>query len=172
MKQYFDAYNNVLKQKEISAGILLYRKRNGKLEVFLGKCGGPYFKKDKGAWNIPKGHLEENETLQEGAIREFQEQTSIYLNYIDRISLMYLKTSNTKSGKEVHIFALEKDLDPNKQEIPIKSNMCEIEYPPKSGQKIQIPELAIAKYVPIEQAQNNIFSYQKIFLQRLKQLIG
>lgn len=158
---------------EKSSGILVYRYKEEKLQVLLGKCGGPYWEKvTKGAWNIPKGHIEGNENIFETAKREFYEETSLILpetgNYI------YLDESVTKSKKHVYIYAIEYDFTyPYQSDVVIiHSNTCTIEWPKKSGNKILVPELSQAKYFNIDEAKEYIFNYQKIFLERLETELG
>lgn len=156
--------------QEISAGILIYRfNKCNHLQVLLGKNGGPrWANKNVGAWNIPKGHLELNETLIDGAIREFEEETNLIIPKDKINNLISLGTSKTSKNKKiVYIFALEYDYVPNGSKVDIKSNLCETEYPLNSGIKILVPELEIAYYFNIEIAENLIFPYQKIFLKRL-----
>jgi predicted NUDIX family NTP pyrophosphohydrolase len=155
---------------EKSSGILVYRYKNDKLQVFLGKCGGPYWANiSKGAWNIPKGHVEKNENIFETAKREFYEETNLVLP--DDGHYIYLDESVTKSKKHVYIYAIEYDFTKPYQEdiVIIKSNVFSIEWPKKSGQYILVPELDQAKYFDIDEAKEYIFSYQKIFLERLEE---
>ena len=152
---------------EISSGILVYRIKNGILQVFLGKCGGPQWdKRTTGSWNIPKGHVEENENLLDAAKREFYEETSLDLN---NAVYTYLGDTSTKSKKKVHIYVTEYNFGGKEFDdiIMIKSNLCEIEYPKKSGNIIMIPELSQGRYFNIDDAHKYIFSYQEIFLDRL-----
>ena len=160
--------------QEISAGILIYRfNENNELEVLLGKNGGPYFaNRNSNVWNIPKGHVEQDEDLLTCAIREFTEETSLHIPDSKIIELMYLGEAKTSQNKKVvHIFALEHNFNPAGNEVQISSNMCQIEYPAKSGVIINIPELSEAKYFNIKQAYKAIFTYQQVFLDKLQQLV-
>lgn len=160
--------------KEHSAGILVYRfSPKGELEVLLGKCGGPRWEKRfVGAWNIPKGHVEDHETDLEAAAREFREETSLDLD-INEESLIDLGESNTSSGKKsVKIYAIEKDFNPDGGKVEIESNMCETEWPPKSGQMIEVPELSQCMYFKASAAKKICFSYQKIFIERLEEQLS
>ena len=157
---------------EKSSGILVYRFKKGELQVLLGKCGGPAWAKiNKGAWNIPKGHIENDENILETAKREFYEETNLILpeDEIKDIDYLYLGESTTKSRKHVFIYAIQYDFTAPYQEdnVIIHSNLCETEWPKKSGNIIQIPELSEARYFNIDKAKEYIFSYQKIFLDRL-----
>ena len=117
-----------------SAGILLYRKINNRLQIFLVHPGGPFFKnKDAGVWSIPKGEFLDDEDALVAAKREFQEETgqAIDGNFIP------LKPVTLKSGKIVHAWAVEGDIDYE----TIFSNLFEMEWPPKSGKRQSFPEI-------------------------------
>lgn len=160
---------------EISAGILVYRLDKDKnIQVLLGKMGGPrWIKKSIGAWNIPKGHIEKDENLLDGAIREFMEETSLQIDIGDILNKKYLGISKTSFGKVVHIYAIERDYtgSPDLFKVDILSNMCETEWPPKSGNIIKVPELSEAYYFKMDVAKRMIFPYQKIFLDRLEETL-
>ena len=157
-------------KNEVSAGILVYRIVDNEIQVLLGKNGGPRWKnKSVGAWNIPKGHVEDEENLLEAAIREFSEETSLSLNINKYDDIKYLESSRTKSGKTVHIYAVEQDFVPGSFKVEIKSNECETEWPPKSGKMIIVPELDEAYYFKLNVAKRMIFPYQKVFLDRLEE---
>ena len=155
-----------------SAGILIYRLINNDVQVLLAKCGGPRWSKHTiNAWNIPKGHLENDESDLSCAIREFSEETSLDLPFpINENKIIYLGSAKTSAGKVVRIFALEHDyVGPKNFKVKIKSNLCEFEWPPKSGKKIYTPELdETAYYFKIKTAKKLIFPYQSIFLERLE----
>ena len=159
--------------QEVSAGILIYRIYKNKLQVLLGKNGGPTWKnRNVGAWNIPKGHIKEGESILNGAIREFEEETSLNIPKNKLLELTYIGEAKTsKNKKVVHIFTLNQDYAPNSFKVDIKSNLCETEFPKGSGNMIMIPELEIAYYFDLETAKNLIFPYQKIFLERLEKLV-
>ena len=127
-----------------SAGILMYRLRNDRLEILLVHPGGPFWaKKDLGAWSIPKGEFEDEDAA-EAAKREFREETGVSIEG----DMMPLTPQKQKGGKVVHAWALEGDLDPSN----IRSNMFELEWPPKSG-KIQLfPEIDKAEWFPVHTA--------------------
>ena len=161
-------------EKETSAGILVYRFQNNDLQVLLGKCGGPkYDKMSVGAWNIPKGHVEEGENFFKAALREFSEETSLELNIKNCSEMIDLGEAKTKTGKVVKIYAIERDFAPDGTfKVAIQSNMCETEWPPKSGNIIEVPEMSEAVYFKINVAKRMIFSYQKCFLERLEEKIN
>ena len=156
--------------QEVSAGILVYRMdKRGTIQVLLGKNGGPrYENRSVGTWNIPKGHVEQNEDILSTAIREFTEETSLKLPNINLSNLLYLGTAYTsKRRKCVHIYACKYDFNPDGNHVEIKSNMCVTEWPPHSGNMIEVPELCDAYYFDLSTAKNLIFPCQKIFIDRL-----
>jgi predicted NUDIX family NTP pyrophosphohydrolase len=148
-----------------SAGLLLYRRRNEALEVFLVHPGGPFWaKKDLGAWSIPKGEYAEDEDGLAAARREFEEETG-FPAPANAIPLGELKQA---SGKLVTAWAAEGDCDPAK----LASNTCEIEWPPRSGRKMEIPEVDRAAWFSIEEARRRILQSQLPVLDRLVQQSG
>lgn len=143
-----------------SAGILLYKTSSKKLEVFLVHPGGPFWKnKDEGAWSIPKGEFSDEEKPLDAAIREMKEETDVLLKG-DFIELTPVKQ---KSGKMVHAFAKEYDLDPSQ----IKSNEFEMEWPPKSGKKKSFPEIDKAEWFDVNTAKRKIIAAQSAFIDEL-----
>src|SRR5271168_4872722 len=116
-----------------SAGLLMYRVRDGKLQVFLAHPGGPHFThKDDGCWTIPKGEPEPDEDLLDAAKREFQEETGI----LPTGPFIRLTPVKQKGGKIVHAWAFKGDWDGE-----IVSNTFSMEWPPKSGRKAEFPEI-------------------------------
>ncbi|AFD06899.1 NUDIX domain-containing protein [Solitalea canadensis] len=147
-----------------SAGVLLYRFTNNEVEFFLVHPGGPFWaKKDSGAWSIPKGEFSENEDPLEAAKREFWEETGMTISG----NFSRLSTVKQKGGKIVHAWALESDLDP----AVIKSNMFEMEWPPKSRQTQQFPEIDKAGWFKINAAKEKILSSQLPILEELNKLL-
>ncbi len=143
-----------------SAGLLLYRRGQGALEVLLVHPGGPFWaKKDLGAWSIPKGEYAEGEDPLAAARREFEEETG-FPAPDNAISLDDVKQAG---GKIVVAWAAEGDCDPAR----LVSNTCEIEWPPRSGRKIEIPEVDRAGWFAIEEARERILKSQLPFLERL-----
>lgn len=119
---------------KLSAGILLYRRHAGTLEVFLVHPGGPFWaKRDEAAWSLPKGLIDPDENPLVAARREFVEETGFDLDgeFADLGKFKLL------GGKVLHVFALEGDCDPAK----LKSNLFEMEWPPRSGKKQFFPEI-------------------------------
>ncbi len=118
--------------KKQSAGILLYRFNNNLPELFLVHPGGPFWtKKDEGAWTIPKDEFADDENPLDAAIREFEEETGKKLPG----DFMELNPIMQKGGKTVYAWALQGNINP----LDIKSNMIEIEWPPKSDRKRSFP---------------------------------
>lgn len=143
-----------------SAGILLYRFNKKNVEVFLVHPGGPFWKnKDEGAWSIPKGEYTEDEEPLKAAIREFKEETGISVEG----DFIPLKPVKLKSGKLVKAWALEKDIDAT----VIKSNTFLLEWPPKSGKKIEVPEIDRAGWFAIQEAKEKINTGQLPLLEEL-----
>ncbi|MFS8130437.1 MAG: NUDIX hydrolase [Candidatus Dojkabacteria bacterium] len=143
-----------------SAGIMLYKKENDILKVFLVHSGGPFWaKKDAGAWGIPKGLVEEGEDLKETAIREVGEELGQDIN-VDISKLVELGHVKQRSNKNVYAFSFLTDFG----DIEVKSNTIYIEWPPKSGKQIEIPEVDKGEWFDIETAKIKIMSYQLPFL--------
>jgi predicted NUDIX family NTP pyrophosphohydrolase len=146
-----------------SAGILLYRRCNPELEVFLAHPGGPFWsRKDLGAWTIPKGEIGEGEDPLEAAKREFAEEIGVRLegNFIP------LKPIRQKAGKVVLAWALEGDCDPS----AVRSNVFSMEWPPKSGKRVEFPEVDRADWFSLPQARQKIIGGQLPLLDELEQL--
>jgi len=136
-----------------SAGILLYRKINNLLQVFLVHPGGPFFKnKEAGAWSIPKGEFSDGEDALAAAKREFEEETGQIVDgdFIE-LTPVYLK-----SGKKVYAWAVEGDIDHE----TIESNLFEMEWPPKSGKRQSFSEVERASWFSIEEAKEKINAAQ------------
>ncbi|RZJ72955.1 NUDIX domain-containing protein [Flavobacterium sp.] len=140
-----------------SAGILLYQTRP--LRFFLVHPGGPFWKnKDLGAWSIPKGEFLADENPLHAAVREFGEETGHVLD-LDA-NYRKLESVKLKSGKIVHAWALEKFVEAENT----VSNTFEIEWPPRSGRKLEIPEVDKAEWFPLDGALEKINEAQKAFL--------
>jgi predicted NUDIX family NTP pyrophosphohydrolase len=148
-----------------SAGLLMYRRRNRHLEVFLVHPGGPFWvKKDLGAWTVPKGEYAEGEQPLEAAKREFQEETGFALpeNFLE------LGLVKQKGGKTVSVWAFEGDGDPDN----LVSNCCQVEWPPRSGRRIEIPEVDRGAWFSISAAREYILKRQAPFLDMLSQRLS
>jgi predicted NUDIX family NTP pyrophosphohydrolase len=150
----------------VSAGILLYRRTTGGVEVLLGHPGGPYFAtRDEGAWSIPKGEVEEGEDLEAVARREFREETGQAPPVGPALAL---GTIRQKGGKVVHAWALEGDLDP----AAARSNTFTMQWPPASGTWISVPELdRVAWFTPPE-AKRRMKEAQAPLVDRLLAALG
>lgn len=141
-----------------SAGILLYRRGPGGLEVLIGHMGGPFWaRKDDGAWSIPKGEYGEGEQPERVARREFEEELGSPVPAADLTPLGEVKAS----GKVLTVWAAEGDLDAQ----ACTSNTFELEWPPRSGRRITAPECDRAAYFPLAEALTKILGYQSGFLE-------
>jgi predicted NUDIX family NTP pyrophosphohydrolase len=157
------------KSPKISAGILLYRFKNDVLEVLIVHPGGPFYaKKDLGVWDMPKGEMESGEELFAASLREFEEEIGINLAQVEKSEFKELGSLKNSSGKTVHIWALQGDLP---LDFVLKSNQIEIIWPPRSEQKITIPEVDQARFTPIHIAKTKVWTYQVEFLNRLEKLL-
>ena len=137
-----------------SAGILLYRRRAGVVEVFLVHPGGPFWvRKEAGAWSIPKGEFEPGEDPLEAAKREFKEETGVTIEG----TFTPLEPVRQRGGKVVHAFAVEGDCDAS----AIVSNTFEMEWPRGSGKKRTFPEVDRAGWFSIEEAMEKINEGQR-----------
>ena len=147
-----------------SAGILVYRRRDRALEVFLVHPGGPFWaRKDRGAWTIPKGEYTDEEQPLDAAIREFKEETGFALAG----KFVELGTITQASGKVVSAWACAGDVDPEK----LTSNSCQIEWPPHSGRSMTIPEVDRGGWFALAEAKTRILPAQQPFLDRLPKLL-
>ncbi len=146
-----------------SAGILLYRRPPSGLEVFLIHPGGPFWAK-KDAWSIPKGEYAPEEDALDAARREFEEETGSPM-LADRAAADFLPLGVVRqpSGKQVTAWAVEGDFDP----ATLVSNTCEIEWPPRSGRRMEIPEADRGGWFSLEAARAKIFEGQDGLLDRL-----
>lgn len=146
-----------------SAGLMMFRHAGNGLEVFLVHPGGPIWaKKDKGAWTVPKGEYEDDEEPLAAAQREFEEETGFKATgkFFD------LGTIQQKSGKRVIAWAFEGDCNPTQ----LKSNTCEIEWPPRSGRRLEIPEVDRGRWFSIDEARGYIREEQGPLLDALRAL--
>ena len=145
----------------LSAGILLFRKRDENTEVLLIHPGGPYWaKKQAGAWMIPKGGVDPGETAADAAIREFEEELGWPLT-TDPLPLCRVKQSG---GKIVDVFAAEGDFDP----ATLSSTEFEMEWPPRSGEMQRFPEADKARWMTLAQARRMMLPSQLPLLDALE----
>ena len=143
----------------------MYRVRDNALQVFLVHPGGPFWaKKDLGAWSIPKGEYVEGEEPLDAARREFQEETGM-APMGEFVALGVVKQSG---GKLVTAWAFEGDCDPNE----LVSNTCKVEWPPRSGRTIEIPEVDRAAWFSLEEARERILKSQQPFVDLLIHKLG
>ena len=147
-----------------SAGILLYRVDNKELQFFLIHPGGPFWKeKDKGVWSIPKGEFKDDEDPLTAAKREFYEETGFSVNG----NFMQLKPVKQRAGKVVHAWAVSGNID---AEL-IKSNTFLMQWPPKSGKWIQVPEADKAEWFTSSEAKIKINAAQVSFIEELEAIL-
>ena len=148
-----------------SAGLLLYRQQEGKLEVLLVHPGGPFWqKRDEGAWSIPKGELAENETGLDVARREFQEELGMPAPQGEVTALGAVRQAG---GKIVEGWAVRGDLDATRS----TSNTFEVEWPPRSGKMQQFPEVDRAAWFELDAARRKLLPAQRAFIDRLEELV-
>lgn len=147
-----------------SAGVLLFR-RAPEVRVLLGHMGGPLWaRKDAGAWSIPKGEYEpETEDSLVAARREFTEELGLPVPDGDWIALGEVSYGSGRGKKQVLVWALEGDLDPE-QVVP---GTFEMEWPPRSGQLREFPEIDRAEWFDLATAHEKLGKGQRPFLQRL-----
>ena len=146
------------RRSEVSAGILAFRQKPA-LELLLGHPGGPYWhNKDDGAWSIPKGNVESDDLLT-CAKREFNEETGL----TPAGPFVTLKPLRQKSGKMVHVFAMEADFDLSR----FSSNQFEMEWPPRSGKTKTFPEIDRIAYFNVTKARRKILLGQRAFIDEL-----
>ncbi|HVT33196.1 MAG TPA: NUDIX domain-containing protein [Rhodanobacteraceae bacterium] len=143
-----------------SAGILMYRLRDGAIEVLLAHPGGPFWqRRDDGAWTIPKGEIGTDETPEAAARREFREETGV-----DPVGMLRpLGAIRQRAGKYVEAFALEGDFDV----ALLSSNAFEIEWPPRSGRMAAFPEIDRVAWFALPVARSKILEAQQPLLDRL-----
>lgn len=148
-----------------SAGVLLYRHGADGLDVLLILPGGPFWRRrGEGAWQIPKGAIEPGEEPIDAAIREVHEELGVRLD----APPSWLCTVRQAAGKRVDAFAAERDWDVE----TLVSNQITIEWPPRSGRKIQVPEVGEARWFPIAEAESAMLASQRPILAALLELVA
>jgi len=148
----------------LSAGLLMYRIKDGAIQVLLAHPGGPFFvKKDDGAWSIPKGEPDTEEDLLITAQREFEEETGLKPTG----PFVPLQPVKQKGGKIVHAWAFEGDCDPT----AIRSNTFTMEWPPRSGQQKHFPEIDRAEFFDLATARRKIKSGQVGLIDELEAVL-
>jgi predicted NUDIX family NTP pyrophosphohydrolase len=149
-----------------SAGLLLYRRRDAHLEVFLVHPGGPYWsRKDQGAWSVPKGLIDPGEDELCAAHREFKEETGFDAPGGRECDLGVFRLP---SGKQLHVWAAEGDCDPGL----LNSNLFEMEWPPKSGRRARFPEVDRGDWFAREQALVKVTPGQRPVLEKFYAELG
>jgi predicted NUDIX family NTP pyrophosphohydrolase len=148
-----------------SAGLLVYRGEGASLQLLLVHPGGPFWaKKDDGAWFLPKGELEPEEEPLAAARREFREELGLDP---PSGSPLPLGTVKNKGGKSIHAWALFGDLDLS----AFRSNTFQLEWPPRSGQRRDFPEVDQARYFTVEDATRKLHLAEQPLLARLLELL-
>jgi predicted NUDIX family NTP pyrophosphohydrolase len=146
---------------KLSAGVLLYRIRDGVVEVLIAHPGGPFWaRKDDGVWSIPKGEYTDGEDPWTVAQREFSEELGLPVPAGPHIDFGPLKQP---SGKVVTAFAVQGDLDIT----DTCSNTFELEWPKGSGRTQEFPEVDRVGWFPVAQARTKLLKGQRAFLDRL-----
>ena len=147
-----------------SAGLLLFRRAGGGLELLLAHPGGPFWaRKDDGAWSLPKGELLESEDPLAAACREFEEETGC----VPAGPFIDLGEVRMKSGKRVQAWAFEGDFDP----AQLRCNLFEMEWPPRSGQLKQFPEVDRVEWFDPDTARRKLLPAQAPFVDSLQRVV-
>jgi predicted NUDIX family NTP pyrophosphohydrolase len=155
-----------MKRERISAGLMMFRFRDGELEVLLAHPGGPIFRnKDYGHWTIPKGEVQANEELLATAKREFEEEVGIKPEGV----FLPLGWIRQKGGKVVHGWAFSGDWDTSRPHV---CNNFSMEWPPGSGRFQQFPEVDRVGFFRLRQAREKLKDTQHPFLDRLLAALG
>jgi predicted NUDIX family NTP pyrophosphohydrolase len=148
-----------------SAGLLMFRRNAGTLEVLLAHSGGPFWaSKDEGAWTIPKGEFDGDEEALSAAKREFEEETGT----APTGHFIPLEPLRQPTGKVIYAWAVEGEFDPS----TLKSNLFAMEWPPKSGRYEDFPEVDRAEWFAMEAAARKMLSGQRPFLDELQKKLG
>lgn len=147
-----------------SAGLLVYRRRDGALEVFLVHPGGPFWQnKDDGAWSLPKGEYTDEEEALAAAQREFLEETGMSVSG----TFSSLAPVRQAGGKIVHAWAIAGDFDA----AAIRSNTFTMEWPPRSGKMRSFPEVDRAAWFTLQEARVKILAGQRPLLDELAAML-
>lgn len=151
--------------KKQSAGILPYKFVKKQLYFFIAHPGGPFYrKKDNGFWSIVKGEMDEGEEPLAAAIREFREETGIDIDG----NFLQLTPRKQKSGKLVHVWAVEADFPTGH----IQSNTFQLEWPPKSGKMIDVPELDKFEWFDVQTTMVKLMPVHVGFVEEVMEMVG
>ncbi len=143
-----------------SAGLLMYRRSRGAVEVLLVHPGGPFWmKKDAGAWSIPKGEYADSEEPLAAATREFEEETGL----VAAGPYLPLRPVTQRGGKMVQAWAFEGDCHADS----LRSATFSLEWPPRSGRHQDFPEVDRAGWFGLEEARRKILPGQVALLDEL-----
>ena len=153
-----------------SSGVLMYRRREGRVEVFIVHPGGPFFaRRDEGHWSVPKGEIEGGEAPRAVARREFGEETGRPLAACTGAAEWRpLGEITQRGGKRVVAWAVEGDWP---EGVPLRSNKTPVEWPPRSGRTLLIPEVDRGGFFEIAEARRKLRPSQVPFLDRLLELL-
>lgn len=150
---------------KVSAGLLMYRRRGGRVEVLLVHPGGPFWRnKDAGAWSIPKGEVQAGEDPLAAARREFEEELGLRAEG----PFTQLSPVKQRGGKVVHAWAFEGDCDP----AAIRSNTFTTEWPPRSGRMAEFPEIDRAEFFTLAEALDKVNPAQAGLIDQLGRLLA
>jgi predicted NUDIX family NTP pyrophosphohydrolase len=151
---------------KLSAGLLLYRRAGDDIQVLVAHPGGPIWaRRDAGAWSLPKGALDDGEDLLAAARREFEEETGQRPPDGEALDLGEVRM---RSGKIVHAFAIEGDLDPRR----LRSMEVEVEWPPRTGSMLSVPEIDRVLWASPAEARRRLNPAQAMFVDRLLAALG
>ena len=148
-----------------SAGLLMFRRRSGAVEVLLAHPGGPFWvRRDDAAWTLPKGEIGIDEDPLAAARREFREETG----FASEPPFLPLGELRQKSGKRISAWAFEGDADP----AQLVSNLFEVEWPPRSGRMQAFPEIDRVRWFAPDEARRKLIAGQAPFVDALLQTLG
>ncbi len=154
-----------MSKPRVSAGLLMYRRAGGELQILLAHPGGPFFRdKDEGAWSIPKGEVGPGEDTLVAAVREFGEEIGV----VPTGPFLALTPVTQKGGKLVHAWAFEGDCDPSS----ISCNTFTIEWPPRSGRHEAFPEVDRAGFFGPDEARRKVNAGQVPLIDELECIVG